>query len=366
VFAQAYETLIDVDCEDRAYPGLAASWTLDATKTRVTLTLRDGASFWNGDAVVARDVATAWRTTAQAGGSASDLVLRIADGTSVLDDRTLTVSLPDTNWFVLASPAFAVARPRTGARWPEGTGPYRLAESATDIAPGILALRSRGGARIAVRSTPSADARDAIDAGADLVPSADQVAVRYAAARSELMTVSLPWLRTYALVIPSGGPSDVIPSATDSIEAIRASLARDAVRAEARPAASSGWWSDIQGCESHRATARDRVRRPRIVYSSDDHVAREIAERLVAVGTRLSATPAAPADFTRALAAGGDAAYVVSLLHSSLAPCHDASAFAGAGALIPLVDTRERAIINRTRVSATVDWDGTLRMRPRP
>ena len=32
------------------------------------------------------------------------------------------------------------------------------------------------------------------------------------------------------------------------------------------------------------------------------------------------------------------------------------------GALIPLVDTRERAIMKRDRVSATIDWDGTVRM----
>src|SRR5690348_11376759 len=35
VFAQVYQTLIDVDCDGRAQPALAASWTLDATKTRV-------------------------------------------------------------------------------------------------------------------------------------------------------------------------------------------------------------------------------------------------------------------------------------------------------------------------------------------
>jgi hypothetical protein len=378
VFAQAYETLINVDCEGRAYPGLAASWTTDATKTRVTLTLREGSHFWNGDALDANAVAAAWRESGQVGGDVGDVARRVADGTTIVDSRTLTVSLPDTEWLVLASPSLSVWRPRTGVRLPEGSGPYRLIEPAADIAPGRLALLSRGGARLIVRTTPSADARDAIDAGADLVPSADPTTVRYAAARPELSTVPLPWQRTYVVAIPgsaTGTLSDVIPSAGDSAQTIRASLARDAVRADARPASASGWWSNIQGCQSRPATTvPDRVgRRPRIVYSSDDHVARDIADRLVALGGHLAATPLAPPEFTRALSSGGDAAYVVSLPHASLAPCHEvahlvssAPWIAVGGALAPLVDTRERAIVNRARVSATVDWDGTLKLRATP
>src|SRR5262249_23472972 len=95
VSAQAYETLINVDCGGRAYPGLAASWTTDATKTAVTLTLREGAHFWNGDALGANDVTAAWRESAQVGGDAGELARRVADGTTVVDTRTLTVSLPD-------------------------------------------------------------------------------------------------------------------------------------------------------------------------------------------------------------------------------------------------------------------------------
>src|SRR5262245_15664474 len=67
--AQSYETLINVDCEGRVYSGLAQSWTTDATKTRVTVVLRDGAHFWNGDPVLARDVVAAWRA---AGDSSTD------------------------------------------------------------------------------------------------------------------------------------------------------------------------------------------------------------------------------------------------------------------------------------------------------
>jgi hypothetical protein len=379
VFAQAYETLINVDCEDREYPGLARSWTTDATKTRVTLVLRDDARFWNGEPLGARDVVAAWRTTGAASADSGQLARRLADATTIVDDRTLIVSLPDTERLVLAEPALAVYRPAIGAVWPLGSGPYRVAESAMDLAPGRLALIpvAPHTPRLAIRSAP--DARDAIDAGVDVLLAADQVAASYAAARSDLATLPLPWQRTYALAVPSRSPAVVteLLSAPDSAAAFRASLARDAVRADAREAAPE-WWTGIRGCELHQPPGAmsppDGGRRPRrIVYRGDDHVARELAARLVAVGRRATATPLAPAEFDRALRAGGEVAYVVGLPRSSLAPCRDLAALVSsapwlgtggtvADALIPLVDTRERAIVKRDRVSATVDWDGTLKI----
>ena len=208
------------------------------------------------------------------------------------------------------------------------------------------------------------------------------MAVSYASARSDLTTIPLPWSRAYALALRSRTPAvvtDVLSSAGDSAAAFRASLARDAVRAEARAATPDDWWTSIQGCQSSRPQGTmpppdlAGQRPPRIVYRSDDHVARELAARLVAVGHRGTATPLAPADFARALRAGIELAYVVDLPRASLAPCHDLAALLSSaawlsdggtanGALIPLIDTRERAIMKRDRVSATIDWDGTMRM----
>ena len=131
VFAQLYETLIDVDCEGHAYPGLAKSWTTDATKTRVTLVLREGAQFSNGEPLTARDVVAAWRTAA--GTSDSSLARRMADATTVVDDRTLLISLPDTESLALAEPALAVYRSTVTSRWPLSSGPYRALESAADV-----------------------------------------------------------------------------------------------------------------------------------------------------------------------------------------------------------------------------------------
>ncbi len=377
VFAQLYETLINVDCEGRAYPGLARSWTIDATRTRVTLELRDGARFSNGDAVSTRDVVDAWRSVRSAD---SSLARRLADGTTIVDDRTITVSLPDTEWLVLAEPAVAVVRRTIGARWPAGTGSYRALEPASDVAPGRLTLAPvapHAAPVLSIRSGP--DARDAIDSGVDLLVGADPLAVRYAAAKPDLGVVPLPWQHTYVLLVPARDASVVSQLALatpDSAAVFRASLARDAVRADARGAEPRGWWSG-SGCDLQRpqgaspGTVGQRARR--IVYRADDPVARALAERLVALGPRATATPLTAAELARALRAGDETGYVVDLPRASLAPCHDLRALVSAApwladgggvgdAIVPLVDTREPALANRRRVAATIDFDGVLRL----
>jgi Bacterial extracellular solute-binding proteins, family 5 Middle len=376
VFAQLYETLIQLDCDGRAAPGLARSWTIDATKTRVTLVLRDNARFWNGDLVTTRDVVTAWQATAATPADSNQLAHRLVNATTIVDDRTLTVSLPNTDSLVLVEPALAVYRRTTGAVWPQGTGPYRAAESARDVAPGQLTLTPMQptAPRLAIRSGP--DARDAIDTGVDLLVTADPVALSYASTRPEYSAVPLPWNRTYALAVPSRSPSAVAEALSPSRDsaAFRASLARDAVRADARTADMPAWWTSIQGCESNLSPGSPNTgrRSQRIVYRADDHVARELAERLVAVGGRATAAALAPADFARAWRAGNELAYIVALSRTPPAPCFDLGAllssapWLGGGsisdALVPLVDTRDKAVMRRDRVSASVDWDGTLRV----
>jgi hypothetical protein len=359
VVAQVYETLIRVDCEGRVYAGLAESWTTDATKTRLTLTLSRGARFGSGEPILSRDVVASWRAAGHS----------LADAATIVDDRTLIVSLPDTSWTVLADPALVIHRP--GSPWPEGSGPYRVVEPAA-----VLTLSSST-SRIVIRSRTGTDARDAIDAGADLVLAADPQAVRYAVSRSDLTSIPLPWSRTYALV-GRNASADWGLLAGDSAATFRASLARDAVRAEARGAVPSGWWSDLVGCAFRDLSAVpsrsvDGRGPPRVVYRADDQVARALAERLVAVRRGAIAAPLSPTDFARALHGGTEAGYIVSLPRESLSRCQDVVAlrtsapWLGTGgpiaeSLLPLVDTRERAILNRARVSVVIDWDGTLRM----
>jgi hypothetical protein len=380
-FAQVYETLIDVDCDGRPLPALAQSWTRDATGTRATFVLRAGARFSSGDFVTSRAVVSAWRTTATSSKGAAivvrQLARQLADGATVVDDRTLTVSLPDTSWRALAEPALAVFEPRPDESVPIGSGPYRIERAASSVIV-LTPTDSASGPRVVVASTQDADARDAIDAGAALVLDAAQPAASYAHSRPGLAVVTLPWTRTYVLIAPNGAVG-VLPAATpESMAALRASLARDAVRAEARAATPPYWWVDRSECGFMDANdARPApVPAAAIAYRDDDLVARGLAERLVALRPGLTAVPLGAAIFAAALRDGRGVGFVVALPHESLSPCGDAARlFAAApwlaagslsSAVVPLVETRARAIVDSARASARVEWDGTLRLLTAP
>ena len=376
-FAQVYETLIDVDCDGVARPALAASWTLDATRTRVTLVLRDGARFSAGKAVTTADVLSSWSATGARLTPAGRLARQLAAGTTIVDEHRLIVSLPDTAWLVLADPALAVYEPRIGSEWPAGTGPYHVDENASSPTGSLVLTPASSSADpyLIIRPVPTSDPRDAIDGGADVLVTGDPAAVSYGATRANLVNVALPWTRAYALALPTPAPKIAQLLASDSQSvALRASLARDAVRAEARPARPSSWWDAAPHCRSGPASseAARAQRSNRVVYRRDDAIARGLAQRLVALDARTVAVPLSPNDFARALRDGGDLAYVLDLPYASFSPCDDlrdlwsAAPWLMLGAdaearLVPLVDTRETAIVNRQRVSATVDGRGTLR-----
>ena len=403
VFAQLYETLVREDCEGRIYPGLARSWTVDEPGRRWTFVLRDDARFWNGDPLTARDVTAAWRAAADSAASPDGLPRRLAEATTVVDDSTLIVALPDSQPLVLADGALAIRRPRPGSPWPEGTGRYYIAgeRSAAGYETIDLLPVVRGAVpRISVRVIGRADARDLIDAGLDLLLTDDPAAVSYAEARPDLTTVPLPWSRTYVLLSPRHAPdSEAASPLTGEAGRLRAALARDAVRTEARAAEPPFWWSDVEKCEVRSAgtpASSAPGQGARVVYRRDDNVARELAERLVALaaiggtvqgepplaslapellaaGARTRAAALSPAELAGALHAGSELAYVLDLPRRSRPSCRDVAALvalapwlaAAAGTalgVVPLVETRDRAILRRDRVAFSIDGDGTLRL----
>ena len=380
-FAQVYETLIDVDCEGRPVPALAQSWTRDATGTRVTMVLRAGARFSSGEPLTSRAVLDAWRATAASPGDsafgarrlARQLAQQLADGATVVDDRTLTVSLPDTSWRVLAEPALAVFEPRSDGSLPLGSGPYRIERAVSggvDLAP----IEPTDAPRVVVVSTHDADARDAIDAGAALVLDAAQSAASYARSRAGLVVATLPWSQTYVVIAPEGAAGVLPAAAPESTAVLRASLARDAVRVDARAADPRYWWTDRSECGFMNAndSRPSPVPAAAIAYRDDDSVARALADRLVALRPSLTAVALGAEDFARALRAGRGAGFVVALPRESLTPCGDAGRLIAAApwlaggslssAVVPLIETRARAILDTARASARVEWDGTLRL----
>jgi len=374
VFRQLYETLVLVDCEGAVRPGLARSWS-GADDGRVwEFVLRD-ARFWDGRPVTAGDVAAAWATTPHAArlGVAPESV-------TALDDRRLRVATdrPAAEPYLFAEPALAIASPDArGSTLPAGSGRFQLTLTETPDGLVRLALVAiRGNARFAVRTIHPAAARDALDGDVDLLITDDPDAVNYAKGRADLAAIALPWDRTYVLASAQGAP---ITTGGDAA-AFRASLARDAVRADARGAPPPFWWERLpRGCLAAEPTVPPPTA-GRILHERGDAAARGLAARLVALallerGLRVEAL-AAP-EFPAALRSGGDH-YVLSVPRRVLDACAAARDLVArapwlagtlesgpAQSLTPLIDVRRHVLARALPAGATVGWGGTIRFADR-
>jgi hypothetical protein len=378
LFRQLYEALVRLDCRGAARPALAETWTRDETGRVWTLTLRSGMRWWDGSPVSAAGLAAAWDADS---GLASRRRAAGVSAVQPMGNRTLALTFDsphDSLPAVLADPAFAPVRRDSETTWPVGTGPYRLASPAPAAGePRLLMLPvEQAGNRppLELRPLPR-DPRDALDAGADLLVTDDAVAVAYAESRPDLTVVPLPWSRTYVLVLAAEG-------AAPPAGAARAALAPDAVRAEARIAEPPFWWEAScpagQGsAEPPRAPTSAAIVRsgggrrpvPRVAYPADDSTARELASRIVAVGAlgpRSAALPLGPAEFAHSLAGGGESAFVVPVPRATLVPCAERPPWPAGATVIPLLDTRARAIVRHDVPALTVDWDGVPRLLAQP
>ena len=227
-----------------------------------------------------------------------------------------------------------------------------------------------------------ADLRDLLDRGfptpgaprVDVLVTRDPDVLSYAAQLGTYRSVALPWDRTYALVTPR------LDSATATANGEqRDALARDAVQADARGAQPPFWWETDTACAT--GTPRYSAGAPRIVgYPADDPIARQLAERVVALaGARgtpswipsaLSAASAgplrtvgfAPMALDDALASGQVAAFVSGFPRARPAACGPALHIPAGALVIPLVDSRAHALLRRGSGAAFLpEADGTLR-----
>jgi hypothetical protein len=255
--------------------------------------------------------------------------------------------------------------------------------------------------------TSGHDARDLLESVADMMVTSDAAVIEYAVGRSGFVTVALPWTETYMLLsttrvreLQQGGRPGQIPAELSD------ALARDAVRGDARGYRSPSWWNDLYGCDDLLADgvassaiprgASTQAGPRRIVYDTSDPIARDLAERIVALassGTGVSAEAAAVAaavpglvgggdrpvaeglaarDLSQSLWAGDDFAYVVSVARMPPEPCYGARRLlnrapwlVGGGvdlsqALIPLVDTRLHVIAREGLFGLIIDAHGNL------
>jgi hypothetical protein len=407
-FRHLYETLLFVDCLGIRRPGLAGSWASEENGRAWRLTLREGATFWDGTPVRAEDVLASWRDprSGSVGGSAEAVLvsaparLRAATAGSaeVMDARTLRIVLdrPVTDppaW--LADPALAVHSPRQGNAWPPGTGSWRLHPDALrsgGTSTGATVDRwvarpegwTPGDPRPVLRfyARQARDPRELLDAGEDLLVTDDPAVLAYAATLPAVESFPLPWDRTYAL-LAEGSPSDMDLEGAE--RAMREALARDAVRAEARASdlpASSGTAPACEDVAAPVALEFDEglptpplsAAAARIVYPREDRTARDLAERLAA----LAVAPPGPslpawvmrlprvvqglpgAGFAEALRRRSEAAFVLPLPRESTLPCALRLRPGPGWVLRPLVDARSRVIAADDVAGFAVDGDGTL------
>ncbi len=412
LFTHLYETLITVNCLGEAQAGLAEAWQRGKGGRRWTFELRQGAQFWDGTPVTARDVVKSWPHAAVEFMTPSAGI----DSATVAGDRVLHVYFEKSHRSVprvLSSPVFAVAKPSRDSHWPLGSGYYRIetlekGSGGTSNHKALVhtAFGSEGPV-IRFIETSIHETRDLLEGEIDVMVTCDPTVIDYAASRPQLLTGALPWDRTYVLLsttrvqeLKRGGKVGTISSDLSD------GLAQDAVRSDARGYRPPSWWEDLRGCgELSNAVSRyaavpqgadslSGLRR--VLYDLDDPVARDLAGRIVALATSSPALSPGTADITSAipgltndrlgiiaegvtqrelnssLRSGDDFAYVVPVPRRPPDPCYEARKLMNRAhwlaaleddfpdALIPLVDTRLHVIANRNRVELIVDWYGNI------
>jgi hypothetical protein len=390
VFRHLYETLVRVDCMGRVRPGLARSWQLeprfrlaDSNVRSWTVTLRENARFDDGTPVTAAAVHASWSQNARPGGS-GQYVSRLINWVHEIDDRTLVIQLNDVRPdapAALAHPDLAVARPVADSPWPLGTRSRSL--ETTGVARGSavseITVRRNVLPPLRFRIAPG-DPRDLLDAGVDLLVTRDPATLRYAATLPDLQRVPVPWQRTYVYVSAGRWPSS--PSLS---EEARQALAADAVRGEARGAQGPFWFETAECQPAPIGGMSPHVPMPRIVYDAADPVARDLAERFVALAGASGQAATAFLDavlpdrprraferaagltgeaLVKARGQGTDAGYIAFVDSRPFEPCNAKytllDAVPWARTILPLVDIRMQAVVRRGRSGLTTDYDGSV------
>jgi hypothetical protein len=320
-------TPVRLDCEGRTTPGLASHWSADTSGRYWTLDLAESAPPPSADRPrwTAAALAATWRADPEA-----NLVLRDAGVVSLLplDDARLVVGF--------ATPAREL--------------------------PPVFAARALGVATgrpdpLVDRTPASGDLRDAIDAGIDLVISSDPDLLEYAGKRPGLGRTALPWHRLYLFLAPSGDVGGLLPSDTAGF---RAALAQNVVRTDARPAETSTWADSAVRCgvAAARAASASKV----LAYPAGDATARELAERLVALGgSAASVRPLEPDSFAAALRRGDAAGFIVRGPLLAPAPCTQSAGWPAGARATPLVETRAHALVRRGAPAMAIELDGAVR-----
>lgn len=318
------------DCTGRPRPGLAVSWSADSAGRVWTLELAEARD--------AAAVSAAWRDSDPARAA-----LRHAGVEAIVDSgaRYLLIRLEQ--------PADSL---------PLVLGDSALALPVPDSQPSVRHTESL-----------SADRRDALDRGAELLTTEDPALLEYARSRPGYRIFPLPWQRTYVLLLSGDWPG-LRSAVPDDSAGFRAGLARDAVRSEARSAEGPYWWEDRAGCGQgpQPAATRPVSVEPTVVYDAADPTARALAGRIVALteqpGLGIRGLP--PSELRQALRARRAYAAVLALPSRPLVPCRETADWPAGSVAVPLIETRPSAVVRRGAARLEIDWQGTLRPAASP
>lgn len=168
--ANNFDTLIRLDCEGRAIPGLASRWTRDSSGTVWTFVLPDST------APGALDIASAWNSSDSA--------------SAVLEVSGVKEAVPAEHGRLVVT----LERP-------------------SESVPSIFADRSLGlhhpgtTPSILVSTTDGRDPRDLLDKSPDVLVTRDPAILDYASKLPGTVLTPLPWDRVYVLLLaPEGRP----------------------------------------------------------------------------------------------------------------------------------------------------------------
>lgn len=253
--------------------------------------------------------------------------------------------------------------PDSIAAWLSNLGAYQLSARSGDTVH-LEPVVDGAGPALVLHRVPARAARDALDAGVDVLLTSDPDAIAYAATRADLTSVPSDWNRAYGLLVRGDQSSDSEPG--PARDTVRAQLATGAVRVEARPASV---WSDLPCPTPAGASATNGMAaaaHPRIVYSRTDDVARSVAARLIALGSSrrellaafsaslvnagdsLRAEGVDPGDVAREVVRGNAVAAVVAVPLPGCGASDVPGMDPALTHVVPLIETRERLIARRT------------------
>jgi hypothetical protein len=383
LFRHLYQTLIRVDCHGAVEPSLAESWGVHQDARLWSFTLRADAAFWDGTPVTAEAVKQSW-LVAQ-GSRVAPWHESVASAVQVVGERQLEVRLRRAYQDVprvFADPTLAVARGMdSSGAWPLGTGAYQIVESSAAEIHAVPLGSMSGDALPVLRFFDAGDdPRDAVDLGADLLVSSEPIVVDYIETFEDLESLPHAWDMAYVVAAPLKTASGV---STREGPPLMEVLGSETVRTESRMPVGELWWEDLSACQltsTWSVPADPGNTAGRIVYRRGDPVARELAQRLVALAEPdglpqiaaerepLTAVGLGDERFDRALADGRDLGFVVALPKQVLDPCAMIALMRRSmpwvapsdlhRVLVPLLETRGRVIVRRGVGTMVRDWDG--------